>query len=94
MFNKKHKIGDVISKLRKEKGWTQNELAEKLQVSDKAISKWESNKGDPSREFLPMLAELFGVTLDYLMTGKEQEEKIINAVVNDQVPKDIDKYYN
>ncbi|MBP3630566.1 MAG: helix-turn-helix domain-containing protein [Clostridia bacterium] len=77
MFNKKHKIGDVISKLRKEKGWTQNELAEKLQVSDKAISKWESNKGDPSIEFLPMLAELFGVTLDYLMTGKEQEEKII-----------------
>lgn len=77
MFNKKHKIGDVISKLRKEKGWTQNELAEKLQVSDKAISKWESNKGDPSIEFLPMLAELFGVTLDYLMTGKEQEEKIV-----------------
>ena len=33
MFNKKHKIGDVISKFRKEKGWTQIELAEKLQVS-------------------------------------------------------------
>lgn len=76
MFNKKHKIGVIVSKLRKEKGWTQNNLAEKLQVSDKAVSKWESNKGDPSIEFLPMLAELFGVTLDYLLTGKEQEEKI------------------
>lgn len=77
IFQKKHKIGDTIAKLRKEKGWTQNELAEKLQVSDKAISKWESNKGDPSIEFLPVMAQLFGVTLDYLMTGKEQEEKIV-----------------
>lgn len=77
LFQKKHKIGDTIAKLRKEKGWTQNELADKLQVSDKAISKWESNKGEPSIEFLPALAELFGVTLDYLMTGKEVEEKII-----------------
>ena len=77
MFNKKHKIGDAIAKLRKEKGWTQIELAEKLQVSDKAISKWESNKGDPSIEFLPAIAELFDVTLDYLMTGKEQKEKIV-----------------
>ena len=77
LFQKKHKIGDTIAKLRKGKGWTQNELADKLQVSDKAISKWESNKGDPSIEFLPALAELFGVTLDYLMTGKEVEEKII-----------------
>lgn len=77
IFQKKHKIGDTIAKLRKEKGWTQNELAEKLQVSDKAISKWESNKGDPSIEFLPIMAELFGVTLDYLMIGKEQEEKIV-----------------
>lgn len=77
LFQKKHKIGDAIAKLRKGKGWTQNELADKLQVSDKAISKWESNKGDPSIEFLPALAELFGVTLDYLMTGKEVEEKII-----------------
>lgn len=77
IFQKKHKIGDTIAKLRKEKGWTQNELAEKLEVSDKAISKWESNKGDPSIEFLPVMAQLFGVTLDYLMTGKEQEEKIV-----------------
>lgn len=77
MFNSQHKIGDAIAKLRKEKGLTQNELAEKLQVSDKAISKWESNKGDPSIEFLPVMAELFGVTLDYLITGKVAEEKIV-----------------
>lgn len=72
-----HKIGDIIAKLRKEKAWTQQELADKLNVSDKAISKWESNKGDPSIEFLPKLAELFDVTIDYIMTGKEQESKIV-----------------
>ena len=72
LSNQKHKIGDTIAKLRKAKGWTQIELAEKLQVSDKAVSKWESNKGAPSIEFLPAIAELFDVTLDYLMTGKEQ----------------------
>ena len=75
MTNSIHKIGDIIAKLRKEKGWTQNELAKQLQVSDKAISKWESNKGDPSIEFLPILSQLFNVTIDYLMTGEKQEEK-------------------
>ena len=77
LFLKKHKIGDTISQLRKEKGWTQAELASKLLVSDKAVSKWESNKGEPSIEFLPILAQLFDVSLDYLMTGKEKEDKII-----------------
>lgn len=77
LFSKKHKIGDTISQLRKEKGWTQAELASKLLVSDKAVSKWESNKGEPSIEFLPILAQLFDVSLDYLMTGKEKEDKII-----------------
>lgn len=80
MINQKHTIGGAISKLRREKGWTQNKLAEKLQVSDKAISKWESCKGDPSIEFLPMLADLFDVTLDYLMLGKEQEEYLMDDI--------------
>jgi transcriptional regulator with XRE-family HTH domain len=37
----KHSVGQTIATLRKKKGWTQVELAEKLQVSDKAVSKWE-----------------------------------------------------
>ena len=68
LFDKKHSVGQVIATLRKEKGWTQLELAEKLQVSDKAVSKWEKDNGTPSIEFFPILAELFGVTIDYLMT--------------------------
>lgn len=74
---KKHSVGQTIASLRKAKGWTQVELAEKLQVSDKAVSKWEKNDTFPSIEFFPVLAELFGVSIDYLMTGKTLEPQVI-----------------
>lgn len=72
-----HSIGKTIADLRKSKGWTQVELAEKLGVTDKAVSKWESGNGAPSVEFYPALAELFCVSIDYLMTGKQVEPKNI-----------------
>lgn len=68
-----HNIGQTIANLRKEKGWTQAQLAEKLNISDKAVSKWEIEGGTPSVEFFPLLAEVFGVTCDYLLTGKKSE---------------------
>ncbi len=77
IFSKKHSIGKTIAELRKSKGWTQVELAEKLQVSDKAVSKWEKDNGAPSIEFFPAIAELFGVSIDYIMTGKEPEREVI-----------------
>ena len=77
LFNKKHSVGKIIAELRKEKGWTQVELAEKLQVSDKAVSKWEKDDAFPSVEFFPVLAELFGVSIDYLMTGKKAEPQVV-----------------
>lgn len=92
MKEKEHKIGECIAGLRKEKGWTQVELAEKLQVSDKAISKWESNKGEPSLEFLPKLAQLFNVTIDYIMTGKKQSEKK-EATSKIVIPENFSKKY-
>ena len=70
-----HSIGKTIDELRKAKGWTQIELAEKLNVSDKAVSKWEKDNGLPSIEFFPALADLFGVSIDYLMTGKKTDKK-------------------
>ncbi len=72
-----HSIGKTIAELRKAKGWTQIELAEKLNVSDKAVSKWESEGGFPEITQLPMLAKIFDVSIDYLMTGKETEPEII-----------------
>jgi len=77
LFGEKHSIGKTIAELRRQKGWTQLELAEKLQVSDKAVSKWEQENGAPSIEFFPMLAELFDVSIDYLMTGKKEEPKVV-----------------
>lgn len=73
----KHSVGQTIAALRKKKGWTQVELAEKLQVSDKAVSKWEKDDSYPSIEFLPVLASLFGVTIDYLITGATKSEKVV-----------------
>ena len=73
----KHSIGKTIATLRKTKGWTQVELAEKLNVSDKAVSKWESETGLPEISQLPTMATLFGVTIDYLMTGKTPEKEIV-----------------
>ena len=73
----KHSVGSTIAALRKQKGWTQMELAEKLQVSDKAVSKWEKDNGSPSMEFFPKLSEIFGVSIDYLMTGKDMGKEII-----------------
>ena len=72
-----HSIGKTIAELRKAKGWTQVELAERLNVSDKTISKWESEAGYPEFTMLPQLANIFDVSLDYLMTGKKVEPKII-----------------
>lgn len=75
--SQKHSVGKTIAALRKEKGWTQVELAEKLQVSDKAVSKWEKDNGAPSVEFFPLLSDLFGVSIDYLMTGKSVDSEVI-----------------
>jgi len=66
-----HNIGKRIAALRKQKGWSQAELAKQLNVSDKAISKWE-NGGTPGIDLFPKLAELFNVSIDYLMLGENK----------------------
>lgn len=72
-----HNIGKTIATLRRANGWTQVALAEKLGVSDKAVSKWENGGGYPEITQLPTLAEIFGVTIDYIMTGKSPYPEII-----------------
>lgn len=63
-----NEIGKRIAALRRQRGWSQVELAEKLNVSDKAVSKWE-NGGLPSVDLFPVLSRLFNVSIDYLMMG-------------------------
>lgn len=66
----KKKFGAFVSELRREKGFTQKELAEKLFISDKAISKWETGVSIPDTSLLVPLADLFGVTVTELLMCK------------------------
>lgn len=60
-------LNEKIVLLRKSNGWTQQELGDKLNVTDKAVSKWESSNGTPDIEQLQSLSDVFSVSLDYLM---------------------------
>lgn len=70
---KQQTLGKAIAMMRKEKNMTQAELAEKMGVTDKAVSKWERDLSCPDVATLPRLAELFGITVDELMQGKSTE---------------------
>lgn len=64
-------IGQRISKLRKDKGYSQEYIAEKLGVSRQAVSKWETDASAPDTYNLISLAELFDVSVEYIATGHE-----------------------
>lgn len=84
-------VGSIIATLRRQNGMTQSALAEKLGVSDKAVSKWESGQGYPDITQFPVLAEIFGVSIDYLMLGEEKGITIAGNIVIDIV-KNIEVY--
>jgi transcriptional regulator with XRE-family HTH domain len=70
-------LGSTIASLRKEKGMTQAELAAKMNVTDKAVSKWERDLACPDVKSIPRLAENLGISVEELMhaKGKNSEEK-------------------
>jgi len=65
-------IGKFITALRKANGMTQKDLAEKLNVSDKTISRWERDEGAPDLSMIPVIAEIFNVTCDELLRGERK----------------------
>lgn len=71
----KKTIGGFIAALRKANGMTQRELAEKLNVSDKAISRWERDECAPDLTLIPVLADIFGVTTDEILRGARKAEE-------------------
>lgn len=71
--------GCFIAQLRKELGLTQKELAEKLEVTDKAISRWETGKGLPDTSLLKPLAEIFRVSVGELLSGKRMDDSQIKS---------------
>ena len=71
-------IAKNITDLRLKNGYTQIQLASILNYSDKAVSKWERAESIPDITVLKEIADLFNVTVDYLFTLDQKEEKIIN----------------
>lgn len=71
------KIGSFIAARRKERGWTQSQLAEQLGITDKAVSKWENGKSMPDLSLFLPLCSLLGISLNELMAGEMiPEEKL------------------
>lgn len=65
-------ISERLQKLRKHERYSQEQLAEKLGVTRQAISKWESNQGNPDINNIIKLSEIYNVSTDYLLKGEEQ----------------------
>lgn len=77
-------IGKRIAALRKEKGMTQEELSQKMEVSAQAVSKWENDQTCPDIISLPKLAKILGVTVDELLSGKEETEPVARVLAPEE----------
>ena len=76
-------FGEMISSLRKERNMTQNDLAEKMNVTDKAVSKWERNLSCPDVNSIPKLAEILGVSVEELINAQtKQDNGQIDDIIN------------
>ena len=82
-------LADKIIRLRKKNGWSQEELADKMNVSRQAVSKWESAQTIPDLEKILQLGTLFGVTTDYLLKDEIEEEEFSNDDSSDTTVKKI-----
>ena len=76
----KKTLGTMISELRKQHGMTQLELAEKMGVTDKAVSKWERDLSCPDINSLPNLAEILGVSVEELMQTKKEADAPVSKI--------------
>lgn len=78
------KISNLIKTKRKEKNLTQHELAEKLNVTEKAISRWETGRGTPDISLLIPLSKELGLSTNELLNGEENIEEIVNYIDNNK----------
>ena len=69
------KVGRIIKTLRKDKGMTQRELSEMLNVTDRAVSKWERGLGCPDVSLLTSLSEIFSVDVESIIEGDMEENE-------------------
>ena len=78
-------FSEKISALRKQKGWSQEELAEKLMVTRQAVSKWESAQSMPDLDKLVLLSEALGVSTDYLLKDEQAQSAPVPATAEQTV---------
>ena len=81
-------MGLRIAMLRRAAGWSQAELAEKLKISPSAVGMYEQGRREPAVQMLAVLSELFGVSIDYLVTGKTgpgQDRKVLSQALEHTV---------
>ena len=78
-------IAANLTELRKAKKWTQAELAEKINYSDKSVSKWERGDGMPDIKVLMQLSTLFGVTLDFFVTENAAQDRAKYEAPKDRI---------
>ena len=83
----KNTIGQFIAALRKAKGMTQQDVANRLNVSNKAVSRWERDECAPDLSLIPAIAEMFGVTCDELLKG----ERIANPTAPERKEPKVDR---
>ncbi len=73
------KVGNIIKELRRAHGMTQSKLAMEMNISDKAVSKWERGLGCPDVSLLPKLSKLLGVNLEELLEGELGARELIGG---------------
>ena len=77
-------LGDRIALLRRGRGWSQSELARRLHISASAVGMYEQGRREPSLEAVVELASAFGVSVDYLLTGRaltEADETVLASLL-------------
>ena len=77
--------GGLIARRRKERNWSQGDLAERLHVTDKAVSRWETGRGLPSLDLLEPLAEALGLTVSELLSGRELTPEELPKAAGEQI---------
>ena len=77
-------LAEKISQLRKKNGWSQEELAEKLNVSRQSVSKWESSLSTPDLERILTMSKLFGVSTDFLLKDEIEENEYCDNIIESE----------
>lgn len=85
------KLADKIILLRKQKGWSQEDLAAQMDVSRQSVSKWESGASVPDIDKILLLSQIFGATTDFLLKDDVEETEETENIISDDIEREIPK---